>query len=377
MCETNETVPQWMGRPRASRYVSLVALPAIAFAAAWCLAAGEVPVYDDHQDLLFYLDDGGERREVRDAADWQRRRAHIMHWIEQVTGSLPERNGSAFPVPVITARETTTTFVRHRVIYHTDSSPFPVAAHLLVPKGVTRPLPAVLCLHQTTAIGKDEPAGLGGDPDLHLAHELAERGYVTLAPDYPSFGESEFDFDPAWGYASGIMKAVWDNRRAVDVLVELDEVDAGRIGVIGHSLGGHGALFAAAFDDRLRVVVSSCGFTTFARYRGGNLQPWSQPLYMPRIATRYDNDPDQVPFDFGELIAVLAPRPLLAIAPLHDHNFDVEGARHAIASARSIHTLLDAAANLEAYHPACGHAFPDSVRERAYGFLDRWLNMSE
>jgi dienelactone hydrolase len=377
MSDANEAIPHLNRRSGSGRRVLPAALLAVSLSTAWCLAGGEMPVYDDHQHLLFYLDDGGERREVRDAVGWQRRRAHIMHWIEQVTGPLPERDGSAPPDPVITARETTTTFVRHRLIYRTDSSPFPVAAHLLVPKGAAHPLPAVLCLHQTTAIGKDEPAGLGGDPDLHLARELAERGYVTLAPDYPSFGESGFDFDPAWGYASGIMKSVWDNRRAVDVLVGLDEVDAGRIGVIGHSLGGHGALFTAAFDERLRAVVSSCGFTTFARYRGGDLRPWSQPLYMPRIATRYDNDASQVPFDFGELIGVLAPRPLLAIAPLHDYNFDVEGAQRAVASARSVYALLGATENLEADHPVCGHVFPDSARQQAYGFLDRWLNVPE
>ena len=46
-------------------------------------------------------------------------------------------------------------------------------------------LPAMLCLHQTTKIGKEEPAGLGGNPNLHYALHLAQRGYVTLAPDYP------------------------------------------------------------------------------------------------------------------------------------------------------------------------------------------------
>ena len=44
-------------------------------------------------------------------------------------------------------------------------------------------VPAVLRLHQTTPLGAAEPAGLGGNPNLHYALELAERGYVTLAPD--------------------------------------------------------------------------------------------------------------------------------------------------------------------------------------------------
>ena len=44
-----------------------------------------------------------------------------------------------------------------------------------------------------------------------------------------------------------------------------------RIGVIGHSLGGHNSLFVAAFDPRLRAVVSSCGFNAFPKYKNGDL----------------------------------------------------------------------------------------------------------
>ena len=76
----------------------------------------------------------------------------------------------------------------------------------------------MLCLHQTIAIGKDEPVGLGANPDLDYARELAERGYVAIAPDYPNFGEYKSDVY-ALGYASASMKAIWNNIRAVDLLV--------------------------------------------------------------------------------------------------------------------------------------------------------------
>src|SRR4029079_1415783 len=120
-----------------------------------------------------------------------------------------------------------------------------VPAWLLVPVGLEGKAPAVLCLHQTTAIGKDEPVGLNKNEQLHYAKHLAERGYVTLAPDYPSFGEHEFDFDPKWGYQSGTMKAIWDNMRSIDLLQSLPQVDGERIGCIGHSLGGHNTMFTA------------------------------------------------------------------------------------------------------------------------------------
>ena len=84
--------------------------------------------------------------------------------------------------------------------------------------------PAILCLHQTTRIGKDEPVGLGGKPNLAYAKELAGRGFVAIAPDYPGFGESTVD-PYALGYASASMKGIWNNMRAVDLLGSLAEVD--------------------------------------------------------------------------------------------------------------------------------------------------------
>ena len=56
-------------------------------------------------------------------------------------------------------------------------------------RGCRHKRPAILCLHQTTPNGKDSPVGLADRPTLHYALELAKRGYVTLSPDYPSFGE--------------------------------------------------------------------------------------------------------------------------------------------------------------------------------------------
>ena len=184
----------------------------------------------------------------------------------------------------------------------------------------------MLCLHQTTRIGKGEPAGLGGKPDLQYARELAERGYVTLAPDYPNFGDYHVDAY-AMGYASTTMKGIWNHMRAVDLLRSLPEVDGKRIGVIGHSLGGHNSLFLAAFDTRIRAIVTSCGFNSFAKYMKGDLTGWSHKGYMPRIASEYGKDPARMPFDFPGVLAALAPRPVFINAPLNDANFEVSGVR--------------------------------------------------
>ena len=57
-----------------------------------------------------------------------------------------------------------------------------------------------------------------------------------------------------------------------------------RIGVIGHSLGGHNAIFTALFDGRIKAVVSSCGFNAFPFYYKGNIAGWSHQGYMPRLS---------------------------------------------------------------------------------------------
>ncbi len=265
-------------------------------------------------------------------------------------------------------------FIRKKISFATEPGDR-VPAWLLIPDRVRTPAdkyPAVLCLHQTTAIGKDEPAGLGPNLELAYARELAERGYVTLAPDYPNFGEYKINVYDL-GYSSATMKAIWNNLRAIDLLCDLEEVDPSRIGVIGHSLGGHNAIFTAVHDRRIKAVVSSCGFNVFPAYYKGNIAGWSHQGYMPRLQTRYKLDLEKVPFDFPELIAALAPSAFFTSSPLRDANFEVEGVRTCIRAARPVYELEHAAQRLVAIYPDAEHSFPRPARLEAYRFLDRFL----
>jgi dienelactone hydrolase len=328
----------------------------------------EPPTYAEQSDLTYVLAADGTRTPICTEADWRRRREHILLSMQQVMGPLPRRDKPT-PLDVQVVEERTVGGLGWRKLaYRTDRDSQRVTTWLLAPTGA-KSLPAVLCLHQTTPGGKDATVGLSDRPSMHYALELARRGYVTLSPDYPSLGEYEYDFD-ADDYVSGSMKAIYDNIRAVDLLQSLSEVDAERIGCIGHSLGGHNGLFTAAFDDRIKAVVTSCGFTQFARYKDGDLTGWSGPRYMPRIATEYDKAPERMPFDFNEVLAAIAPRGVFVVAPLHDDNFDVTGVREAVASAKSIYKLLGAADKLRTVYPDCGHDFPDEARGMAYRFLE-------
>ncbi|MEX0724842.1 MAG: DUF2920 family protein [Planctomycetaceae bacterium] len=326
--------------------------------------------YADHVNLDMVIAENGTSQKISTAEDWRKRVGHIRSNFEQAAGPLP---GPEFRVPLdIRVEETVQVDGLTRIKLSYQSDPFDrVPAYLFIPeKTVPHGTPAVLCLQQTFGGGKDEPAGLAGDKRLHYALELARRGYVTLAPDYPSFGEHDYEFGEKSPYVSGTMKAIWDNLRAVDLLEGRSEVDPMRIGVIGHSLGGHNAIFTSLFDERLQVVVSSCGFCRFGK---DDIPSWTGPRYMPLIALKFENDVNKVPFDFPELIAAIAPRAFFSSAATQDSDFDVEGVRETMAAAKPIFALMNASDRIGEYYPDIEHAFPDDAREKAYQFIDAQL----
>ncbi len=330
----------------------------------------------DHKNLLIYWDAEGQQHPVATLHDWHRRRADILQRFQEVAGALPEKFRQT-PLEVqIRKTEQTPHYRRIQLTYQPEPGDR-VPAWLLIPKNLQGRTAAMLCLHQTIPIGKDEPVGLGGRPSLHYAHELAQLGFVCLAPDYPSFGEYPYEFRTQGAhYASGTMKAIWNNIRAVDLLETRPEVDPKRIGCIGHSLGGHNAIFTGLFEPRLKVIVSSCGFTAFHEYYGGRLAGWTSERYMPRIREQFGNDPDRVPFDFYELIAALAPRPFLTNSPLQDNNFDISGVKKVLLEAKKIYQLYGVPEHLVAYHPDCGHDFPEPVRKGIYAFLCQYFQIT-
>ena len=169
------------------------------------------------------------------------------------------------------------------------------------------------------------------------------------------------------------MKAIVNHMRGVDFLQSRVEVDPQRIAAIGHSLGGHNAMFVGAFDERIKVIVSCCGWTPFHEYYGGKIAGWTSPRYMPRLKDDYKLDADKVPFDFYEVVAALAPRAFFSVSPVRDSNFDVVGVHKAEPVAREVFKLLGAADNFQVKYPDCEHDFPDDMRQASYAFIDRIL----
>jgi dienelactone hydrolase len=289
-------------------------------------------------------------------------------------GPLPTSERRVDLAVEIESVESTEKYTRIKLTYVPEAGDR-VPAYLLVPHHLTAPAPAMLCLHPTHfELGKAQLLGLGGKVSRFYAHELAERGMVCLVPDYPGFAEYKFDFaTQGSGYASGTMKAIWNNIRGLDLLESLPCVQRDAIGCIGHSLGGHNSLYTAAFDVRIGAVVTSCGFNAFEDYYGGNLKGWTSDRYMPRIASEYGSDPARMPFDFPEVLAAIAPRPLFVNAPLRDANFAVVGVRKCQAAVEPVYQLLGKRDAVTFVYPDAEHDFPDEVREQAYQWLEKQL----
>jgi dienelactone hydrolase len=342
---------------------------------AWCLPSPGAE-YPDHSNLLIRRDAEGIEHPVKSPEDWAKRRTHILEGMQAAMGPLPSREN----FPPLDIRVTKTVEEEHCVRKHITFVPEEgdrLTAHLYFPKGgPEEKRPGIVALHPTNrAIGKDVVADLGPLRNRGYAVELARRGCVVIAPDYVNMGEYKFDWREA-GYHSATMKGILNHMRCVDLLQSLDEVDPEKIGAIGHSLGGHNAMFLGVFDPRVKVIVSSCGWTPFHDYYGGDIKGWTHDGYMPLLATKYKLDPDLVPFDFYEIVAALAPRPFFSNSPLRDSNFDYRGVEKAIEKAGKVYALLGAEDRLQVRYPDCEHDFPPEVRKEAYETIDAALGFT-
>lgn len=330
--------------------------------------------YPDHSDLSVYRDADGKLQAIKTAADWAVRRGHILAGMQEVMGLLPDR--SDLPPMDIQVKSVLSGegFTRLTISFVPEPGDR-LTAHLYLPDGAGPDdrRPAILALHPTSPLGKDRVAMPGGVPNRAYADELAQRGYVVIAPDYPSFGEQQdYDF-AADRYLSGTMKGIVNHMRCVDLLQDRPEVDPERIGAIGHSLGGHNAMFVGVFDERIKVIVSSCGWTPVHDYYGGNLTGWTSDRYMPLVRDQYGLNPDRMPFDYYEVVAALAPRAFFSNSPLGDDNFDVAGVRKVEPKARAIYELLGHPDGLVVVSPDSEHDFPPETRRQAYAFIDKTL----
>ena len=219
---------------------------------------------------------------IKTPAEWARRREQILACVQQVMGPLP---GSARRVPLdvrVLEEHSEPDYVRRKITYVPE--PGDRVGWLLLPKVGRRP--AMLCLHQTTNIGKDEPAGLGGLQNLHYAQELAARRLRLPGAGLSVVRRIPYDFKTKDAhYVSGSMKAVWKNIRGVDCLSRLAEVDPSED---RRDSAIRSAATTRSSRRRLRHPPAKrsspvAGSPPFPDYYGGQAAGWTSHRYMPRI----------------------------------------------------------------------------------------------
>jgi len=330
--------------------------------------------------LLSFQTDKGRIYLIKTKSGWEKKRQLILDNMQKGMGNLPGRGALTNFNLNYADSISGINYTRYSINFLVAENER-LTAYLYIPLQLEKgkKYPAILALHETDPLGKGSVDGQGNNKNLAYAKELAQRGYIVIAPDYPGFGDMKgYDFGKD-RYESGTMKGIFDHIRCVDLLQSMAIVDPEKIAVIGHSLGGHNSIFAGAFDTRLKVVISSCGWTGFEYYDvgeiaiqkyGGRLGPWAIDRYMPFLREKYDIDSKKIPFDFDEMIAAIAPRIFFSNSPIQDKNFNVEGVRKGIENASAVYRFLHVPANLQVFYPEAEHDFPPEIRQKAYQLLD-------
>ncbi|OCA83223.1 dipeptidyl aminopeptidase [Bacillus sp. FJAT-27225] len=248
-------------------------------------------------------------------------------------------------------------------------------------EGRTR-YPAVLALHPTSEGGKDDISLPTGRENRMYGLELVKRGYIVLAPDIITAGErilptrkpfhtaAFYKQHPGW---SAVAKMISDHRQGVSLLETIKLADSGKIGAIGHSLGGYNAYFLAGLDSRIKAVACSCGFSTFAgdpeTHRWGKREWFS---HIPKLSDYIQAG--KVPFEFHEIAALAAPTPMFFWMGQSDRIFPHwQPAAEGLAELNALYEWLGAGGNWASLIGNSGHDFPPEIRELTYSFLDRWL----
>jgi len=317
--------------------------------------------------------------EILPGMPWPERRKEFDRRLLELLGDFPTEISEL--QPEIKEVEKKDGITRYYVGFQTEADDR-VTAWLLVPDTARKkPTPAIICVHSLTwGSGIDARIGLSGrrpvdpprDPQVGADYGFthAKHGFVTLNIDLLTDGERIdpehrvmdtrpfYVKHPEW---SIVGKNTWDIMRSVDFLHTLDFVDHKQIGCTGWSLGGHTAIFAAAFDSRITATVSNGGVLDWYRHadawsrKPSTWTPWRKGIdaptsskkleerfgfktnsgpyiYIKKFRPYIDDQSKRIPVDFDSLMALVAPRPLLVISSeqeFHRHKFFPK-ARHTL-----------------------------------------------
>lgn len=356
-----------------------VALAAVvAFAGNRCARSADDPKANaaDEQLAAYFRAETAKLRdgclaEIKTLDDWNAKKGEYRRRLFEMLSldPLPERTDSK---ATITGRVEREDFVVEKL--HFQSRPgLYVTANLYLPKTIDKPCPTILylCGH-----GKVAKNGISFGNKVHYQHHgiwFARHGYVCLVLDTLQLGEIEgthhgtYKFDRWWWNARGYTPAgveAWNCIRALDYLATRKEVDAERIGATGRSGGGAYTWFVAALDDRVKAAVPVAGITDLENHVvDGVVEGHCDCMYFVNTYR----------WDYPQLAALVAPRPLLISNSDKDRIFPLEGVLRTHRTVRRIYSLHEAEKNLGLHITEGPHEDTQELYTHAFVWFDRFL----
>lgn len=251
----------------------------------------------------------------------------------------------------------------------------PVPALFIRPSGPRERVPCILYNHahgDEYHIGKDELLyGRTFLTETPYAEALSSAGFAALCIDMWCFGErrgrTEEDAFKEMLWKGRVLwgMMVYDSLRALDYLETREDVEPGRIGTMGISMGSTMAWWASALDTRIKVCVDLCCLTDFeALIETGGLRGHGIYYYVPSLMKH---------FTAAEINALIAPRPHLGLAGNCDPLTPPKGLDRIDAELRRVYRKAGAedAWRLGRYNT--GHFETARMRREVMEFLNTWL----
>jgi hypothetical protein len=310
---------------------------------------------------------------VKSAADWEQRRREILKYWHNIMGPwtpLIERPKLQF---VETSRREN--FTQHRVRVEIAASQT-IVGYLLVPDG-KGPFPAVFVPYYEP----ETSVGLSTNRLRDFGYQLAKRGFVTLSIGSPGGDARNPDTGAISCQPLSFLAYVAANCR--NALASLPEVDAARIGVVGHSYGGKWAMFAACLNDKFACGVWSDPGIVFdeSRPNVNYWEPWYlgyEPGRQRKPGVPSPENPRTGAYkklmeegrDLHELLALMAPRPFLVSGGSEDPPSRWQALNHVVAVNRLLgHT------DRVVITPRTGHTPTSQSNEQIYLFFEHFLKV--
>ena len=205
---------------------------------------------------------------------------------------------------------------------------------------------------------------------------LVKRGFAVLAFDQIGFGtrvRSAREFYERYPKWSLMGKMVTDTRAALEAGAALATIDPERIYIVGYALGGKVGLLTAAMDERVKALAVIAGFDPLrldTQEKG--VEGVRQYSHLHGLIPRFGffaGQEDRLPLDFDEILASVAPRPVLVVAPTLDRYAGVGDVRREVEEARRVYDHYGRAPALRLETPLEFNRFPERLQEQVFDWL--------